>query len=68
MGDERPQINQPFRHQRDGLGIRLAVPELEADVDFAERGVGEWVLLRRLVSESDDKDGAAEARCLECPH
>lgn len=61
MGDEWFQINQAFGYQHDGLRIRLVVSELEANVDFAERGVGEWVLLDRLVSESDDKDGAAES-------
>jgi hypothetical protein len=63
MRDQRLQIYQAFRHQRDRLWICLVVPELEPDVDLSERSVHERDLLE-LLSHANDENTAAKTRGL----
>lgn len=63
MRDQRLQIYQAFRYQRDRFWIRLVVAELEPDVDLAERGVHEWNGLE-VLSHANDEHSTAKARGL----
>lgn len=61
MCNQRLEIDQTLFHERYSFRIRLMVAELESNIDLAERGVHERVLLLRFAPDTDDEDGASEA-------
>lgn len=64
MSDQRLQIHQSAADEPQRLGVLVAVPVLELQVDLVGGEVHEWVGLFGF-ADADDEDFAAEADGLE---
>lgn len=58
--NQRFQVNESLGNERDGFRIGLHIPELEANIDLAERCVQPRPLLEVFAADADDEDRPAE--------